>query len=285
MALLGGLAVVRLIGLGLVLIVTTIVATIATRMLVPSAPSPLHQWILLKNILLPLLLLAAYAGTVRWLEHRRPSELALGGGVILFPAGLMVGMTLISGYVLVLWMAGAAHVASGDVSGGLLRLLNEFFFRIAEEMLGTATAVLISAAAFALSHVANPGANSAALISMAMAMGVLLALAFAATRNLWFPIGLHMGWNVAEGFLHGLPNSGLTDPLQVTHTSIEGASAITGGDFGPEGSIVLLALSVIMSAILLRMTLRGKRWIWMRFQMRGASHHGEQEIRPPGHGT
>jgi hypothetical protein len=90
MALLGGLAVVRLIGLGLVLVVTTIVATIATRMLVPSAPSPLHQWILLKNVLLPLLLLAAYAGTVRWLEHRRPSELALGRGATLFPAGLMV---------------------------------------------------------------------------------------------------------------------------------------------------------------------------------------------------
>jgi uncharacterized protein len=302
MALLGGLAVVRLIGLGLVLVVTTIMATIATRMLVPSAPSPLHQWILLKNVLLPLLLLAAYAGTVRWLEHRRPSELALGRGVTLFPAGLMVGMTLISGYVLVLWMVGAAHVASGDVSGGLLRLLNEFLvpwltavgeellfravlFRIAEEMFGTATAVLISAAVFALSHVANPGANSAALMSLAMGMGVLLALAFAATRNLWFPIGLHMGWNVAEGFLYGLPNSGLTDPLQVTHTSIDGASAITGGDFGPEGSIVLLALSVIMSAILLRMTLRGKRWIRMRFQMRDPSHHDEQAIRPPGHGT
>jgi uncharacterized protein len=279
------LSIVRLLILGLVLAVTTIVATIATRLLVPPAPSPLHQWVLLKNLLLPLLLLAVYARTVRALEHRRAFELAWCPGIALLPAGLIVGIATISGCVLVLLMAGAAHVTSGVASGGLLSLGNEFLvpwltavgeellfravlFRISEEMFGTAAAVLISAALFGLSHAANPRANLTALITLALGMGGLLAFAFAATRNLWFPIGLHMGWNIAEGLIYGLPNSGLTDPLQLAHTSITGPSALTGGNFGPEGSVILVVLCMFISAILLWSTLRAHRWTSMRFQPR-----------------
>jgi membrane protease YdiL (CAAX protease family) len=280
------LSIVRLLMLGLALASTTIVATIVTRLLVPPAPSPLHQWVLLKNLLLPLLLLAVYARTVCWLERRRASELSLKLGLALFPAGLVVGIAAISGYVLVLLMAGAADVTSGIASGGMLSLGNEFLvpwltavgeellfravlFRLTEDMFGTAAAVLISATLFGLSHAANPGANPAALIALALGMGSLLALAFAATRNLWFPIGLHMGWNMAEGFLYGLPNSGLTDPLQLARTSITGQSALTGGNFGPEGSVILVVVCMLISAILLWITLRTHRWTSMRCQLRG----------------
>jgi uncharacterized protein len=279
------LSIVRLLILGLALAGTTIVATIVTRLLIPPAPSPLHQWVLLKNLLLPILLLAVYSRTVRSLERRRAFELALNPGIALFPTGLVVGIAAISGYVLVLLAAGAAHVTSGISSGGLLSLGNEFFvpwltavgeellfravlFRVTEEMLGTAAAVLISATLFGLSHAANPGANPTALMALALGMGGLLAFAFAATRNLWFPIGLHMGWNMAEGFLYGLPNSGLTDPLQLARTSITGQSAMTGGNFGPEGSVILVVLCMLISAILLWITLRTHRWTSMRFQLR-----------------
>jgi uncharacterized protein len=281
----GGLWIVRLFVLGSVLAVIAIVATIATRLLVPPAPSPLHQWVVLKNVLLPILLLTGYAWTVRWLEHRRALEIALSPGIVLLPAGLTVGIAAISGYVFVLLMAGAAQVTSGIASGGLQNLGNEFLvpfltavgeellfravlFRVTEEMLGTAAAVLISAALFSLSHAANPGANPAALTTLALGMGCLLALAFAATRNLWFPIGLHMGWNMAEGFLYGLPNSGLTDPLQLAHTSITEQSALTGGSFGPEGSVTLLLLSLFISGILRWFTLRAHRWNPTRLQVR-----------------
>lgn len=274
----------RLFVLGIVLAGTTIVATIITRLLVPPAPSPLHQWILLKNLLLPFMLLAVYGWSIRSLERRRAFELALNPGIALFPIGLVVGTVAISGYILLLLMAGAARVRSGMVSGGLLSLGNEFLvpwltavgeellfravlFRIAEDMFGTATAVIISAALFGLSHAANPGANPAALLALALGMGSLLALAFAATRNIWFPIGIHMGWNIAEGFLYGLPNSGMTDPLQLAHTTITGRSALTGGNFGPESSVILVIECLLISAILLWVTLRKHRWISARFQV------------------
>jgi uncharacterized protein len=279
------LSIVRLFLFGLALAGTAIVATIVTRLLVPAEPSPQHQWVLLKNLLLPVLLLAAYARTVRWLERRPASEIALQPAMALFPAGLLVGLLAISGYVLVLVLADAAQVTGGTSVGGMLKIGNEFLvpwltavgeellfravlFRLAEDMFGTAAAVLISALLFGLSHAANPGASPAAILALALGLGILLAMAFAATRNLWFPIGLHMGWNMAEGFLYGLPNSGISDPLQLARTSISGQTALTGGDFGPEGSVILVVLCMVMSAALLWVTFRTHRWTAMRLRLR-----------------
>jgi len=277
-------SIVRLVALAASLAGTTIVATIVTRLVVPPSPSPLHQWVLLKNFLLPPLLLAVYAWMVRWLERRRAFELALNAGGALFPTGFVVGMAAISGYVLVLVMAGAAHVTRGTASGGLLSLGNEILvpwltavgeelifravvFRVAEDMFGTAAGVMISAALFGLSHGANPGANPIALMALAIGMGSVLALAYAATRNLWFPIGLHMGWNLAEGFVYGMPNSGMEDPLQLASTTISGQSALTGGSFGPEGSVTLVILCMMISAILLWIAFSHHRWYSTTFRL------------------
>lgn len=281
----GHLTFVRLIYLVLFLMVTTVLATIATRILVPPAPSPWHQWILAKNLLLPILLVAVYARAVRFVERRKVSEVAIRRGITLFPLGTTLGVAIIGGYVLTLWWSGAAHISRGTELHGLLNILNEILvpwltavgeellfrivlFRIVEEIAGTGLAVLISATIFGLSHAANPGANPVALFSLSAGMGILLALAFAATRNLWFPVGLHMGWNLAEGFLFGLPNSGITDPLQIVRTTVSGSSALTGGAFGPEGSILLLALSLVVSAVLLSLILRAHQWQSLRFHMR-----------------
>jgi membrane protease YdiL (CAAX protease family) len=262
-------AFVRLIVLAFVLFGTTILATIVTRLLVPPAPSPFHQWILLKNLLLPVLLLVVYARAVRLLEHRSAAEVAVGiRGIALALLGVILGIAIIGSYVLVLRGFGAAQVSGGTGLSATLNVLNEFLvpwltavgeellfravlFRIAEEMFGTVSAVLISAVLFALAHAANPAANPATLFSLAAGMGVLLAIAFAVTRNVWLPIGLHMGWNLAEGFLFGLPNSGIADPLNVARTTVSGPSMLTGGAFGPEGSLVLLALSLAVAIVIL----------------------------------
>jgi hypothetical protein len=147
-------------------------------------------------------------------------------------------------------------------------LFRAVLFRLVEGMFGTAPAVLISATLFGLSHAANPGASPAVLLALALGLGVLLAMAFAATRNLWFPIGLHMGWNMAEGFVYGLLNSGMSDPLQLARTSISAPPALTGGDFGPEGSVILVIACLLIAAILLWITLRTHRWSALRFQLR-----------------
>jgi membrane protease YdiL (CAAX protease family) len=278
------LPIVRLLVFALSLAATAVVATIVTRLLVPAAPSPLHDWVLLKNALLPILLLAVYAKLVRVLENRQASEISLERGVILLPAGLTVGVAAISCYVIGLVMAGAAEISGGSASADLVRLGNEFLvpwltavgeelifravlFRMAEEMFGSAVAVAISSTLFALAHAANPGATAVTLVALAIGLGALLALSYAATRNLWFPIGLHMGWNLAVGFLYGLPNSGQLHPTRLANTSVHGGDALTGGDFGPEASAILVTLCLLMSAMLLAKALRERRWVSARAQV------------------
>ena len=280
-----GLPIVQLFCVALALAGVAIVATLLTRALVPPAPSPLHAWVLLKNLLLPPALLTVYAAMVRLLERRPVSELSGRPGLRLFPAGLALGLAIIGSYVGVLLIVGVAEVGAGSSSADPLTVGNEFLvpfltavgeellfraviFRLTEKMFGTAIAAAVSAVLFGLSHAVNPGATPAALAALALGGGGLLAFSFTATRSLWLPIGLHMGWNLAEGFVFGLPNSGMTDPLRLLSTSIQGGPAWSGGAFGPEASALLTCLCLLVSALLVARTMRMGCWVPARCRWR-----------------
>jgi membrane protease YdiL (CAAX protease family) len=76
--------------------------------------------------------------------------------------------------------------------------------------LAGAIALLVSAAVFGRVHAGNPGASWVSSLSIALESGVLLGLAYAATRSLWLPIGLHFGWNFTAGGIFGAAVSGGT---------------------------------------------------------------------------
>ena len=108
--------------------------------------------------------------------------------------------------------------------------------------------VVISSAVFGLLHLGNPNATwvSAAGIFFA---GVYLAYGYIRTRQLWLPIGLHIGWNFFEGVVFGFPVSGL-DIYALTRITVHGPELWTGGAFGPEAGLIVLP-SLIVGAILI----------------------------------
>jgi hypothetical protein len=119
------------------------------------------------------------------------------------------------------------------------------------EAVGPFWAVTMASALFAAAHLGNP--NAGGVLSWAffntIAIGVLLAVAYLRTRTLWFPFGIHFGWNFALGFVFGLPVSGLSDFSVLVHGSIRGHQWLTGGAYGLENSgaaAILMVLSLLL---------------------------------------
>lgn len=95
---------------------------------------------------------------------------------------------------------------------------------------------------FGLMHLANPSADLISSINTSLA-GIWLALIVLRTRTLTWAIGAHLGWNHAQGLVFGTPLSGISAetlgaPLpSILTTTFSGASWLSGGGYGPEGSL------------------------------------------------
>ncbi len=117
--------------------------------------------------------------------------------------------------------------------------------------------VIISAAVFGFLHLGNPNATwvSAAGIFFA---GVYLAYAYIRTKQLWLPIGLHIGWNFFEGVVFGFPVSGLSI-YPLTRINIHGPELWTGGAFGPEAGLIVLPALLLGTFLIYLYTIRRTR--------------------------
>jgi uncharacterized protein len=116
-------------------------------------------------------------------------------------------------------------------------------------------AVIISSAVFGLLHLANPNATwvSAAGIFFA---GVFLAYGYLRTKQLWLPIGLHIGWNFFEGVGFGFPVSGLDDIYKLLRIQVHGPEIWTGGAFGPEAGLIVLPAWLLGALLIYLYTMR-----------------------------
>ncbi len=123
-----------------------------------------------------------------------------------------------------------------------------YMYRALKERWRWWVAALVTAAGFALMHSANPNFSAAALINTFLA-GLVLALLVERSGSLWSATLAHGVWNFAVASLASLPVSGVRI-FHLLDTSISGPEAMTGGGFGPEGSLLLTGLAVPLAAIL-----------------------------------
>lgn len=109
--------------------------------------------------------------------------------------------------------------------------------------------VVLTSLLFGLAHLGNPNIAAGITFANTVIAGIWLALAYLKTRSLWFPLGVHWGWNWALGWLFGLPISGLNLVSNTLLTGQDlGPAWLTGGSYGIEGGVaatVALVVSIL----------------------------------------
>ena len=123
-----------------------------------------------------------------------------------------------------------------------------YMYRALKERWRWWAAALVTAAVFALMHSANPDFSVGALINTFLA-GLLLAILVERSGSLWSATLVHGVWNFAVASLASLPVSGVRI-FHLLDTSVSGPGVVTGGGFGPEGSLLLTGLGVPLIAFL-----------------------------------
>ncbi len=121
------------------------------------------------------------------------------------------------------------------------------------DAVGPTMATILASFAFAAIHVFNPGASRASFLVTVLA-GWLLSVAYLRTRALWVCWGWHFAWNVSMCVLFGLPVSGITQFSPVIQSNTVGPLWMTGGEYGPEASVVTTIVLLIGIFVVYRAT-------------------------------
>jgi membrane protease YdiL (CAAX protease family) len=229
-----------------------------------------HASSIVRRVNIFVVMVLSYWAFVRYYERRAAQELSLKWRWILFAAvagSLSIGVT-----ILALYATGNYQLISfrgfGQVAGILATIwvaavLEEvafrgILFRILEEGIGTRAAAVGSAVIFSVSHLANNGAHWIPVLSVTLA-GLMLAVAFILSRNIWVVSACHCCWN-ATIFMIGLPLSGEDWRAQAPLETVSHGSILwTGGAFGPEDSLINLFVSLVICAALWRLARRANK--------------------------
>jgi membrane protease YdiL (CAAX protease family) len=108
---------------------------------------------------------------------------------------------------------------------------------------------------FAYVHLDNPNVSRGFTFANTALAGAWLAVAYWRTRSLWFPLGLHWGWNWMQGAVIGSPVSGITrvTPSPLLRFTDTGPAWIGGGLYGIEGGAAC-TLALVVSIIFIART-------------------------------
>jgi len=226
-------------------------------------------------------IVAAYSIVVRWVEQRAVVEAIPDPRSLVL--GVIVGFNLCCASYLVLaaigvasWggLSGTAELPAAFLTALLVATGEEVFFRgvcfrLLEDGLGTAAAVILSAVLFGAMHAGNPGATYLSTVAVGLEAGVLLAAAYVWSRSLWLVISLHFAWNFTEGGIFGAPVSGAPMrgwfDIRLSRTAPD---IVTGGAFGPEASVITVAVCLVAAIIFATAASRLGHWQPWRFRLR-----------------
>jgi len=253
----------------------------APILILAGSIAPAAAGTLASNLLTPLGLIVVAASTVatvlatwafcRWIDRRSWLDLGarrdgdwlrdlLGGMAV--GAGLMT-LVLLAEIVLGGYRVGAVTIAGRTVASLLMGLVLYALVAFGEELLargyvlrtlaeqwGPRGSIVASSLVLALLHAGNPGSDVLAQVGV-FAAGLMLGVAYVRTGRLWLPTGVHWTWNLFQGPVYGFAVSG-TEAAGLLALAPVGPHFLTGGDFGPEASIIGILACVLGAVVLAR---------------------------------
>lgn len=107
-------------------------------------------------------------------------------------------------------------------------------------------AALAAGVFFGALHAENPSADWVSAVNTCL-FGLLFGFAVVRYRSLWPSVGMHLGWNLSLAIL-GANISGLRMGLTALRATPVGPVLWTGGDYGPEASLVA-TIAVLGAAV------------------------------------
>jgi uncharacterized protein len=134
----------------------------------------------------------------------------------------------------------------GDYALALLGLFPCLWLELRQtEGRGFWQAAWVTSTLFGFVHTGNGGESWIGIFA-AGAIGFVFCVSIRLTGSAWWAIGTHAGWDWGETYFYGTPDSGMVAPGHYLSTTISGNALWSGGTAGPEGSLLVLAVILLL---------------------------------------
>jgi len=237
----------------------------------PARSATMKNW---QTAIGEVIFLVGFLGATALLARiqRRPMA-SLGfsprGGAARFAQGAAVGFGLMAVMVGVLWalhavafdgwaLNGPAAILSGLAWAGVFLLVGAseevamrgYLLQTLARGLNFRWAMVISSALFMALHIPNTGEGPFGL-SQVFVIGVVFSLSIWKTGTLWWAIGYHAAWDWTQSFVFGVHDSGQPIEGALLKSHPLGPIWLSGGDTGPEGSVLTAVAVAVTAAIII----------------------------------
>lgn len=216
-------------------------------------------------------LLLLYNLLIRYVEANDACKIAPRKDISSIGNGLFIGFSYFIIITVTMSLCGYYHIKSIQFDWEkqlfsftlffLVAVSEEIFFRgILFRMINRRwniwAALVISALIFGGLHIFNDNATLWSSIAIAIEAGSLLGAAYAYSKNIWLPIGIHWIWNYTQGNILGFPVSGEDNVTSIITPEISGPQWLTGGSFGAEASVISAVIGLLISLWFIRKTIQ-----------------------------
>jgi membrane protease YdiL (CAAX protease family) len=253
----------------------------------PDTKAPLSPRVALVAEFVQMCLVLVATWIMARIERRRLAVYAYAGRakLVRFLSGGVWGFIAISALIGVLWKTHLLAFDAGSLHGltawkyGAAWLLVFIFTGIFEESLlrgylqytltrgiGFWWGALLMSILFGAIHGSNKGESPVGLFS-AGAVGLVFCISLWYTGSLWWAIGFHATWDWGQSFFYGTPDSGMVARGHLLSEHPVGPLLWSGGPTGPEGSLYIVPLLLIMALAM---------WLWWR--RRGVTTPYRQDV-------